>query len=163
MSVDNPKERVDSAVSISTSTPPRSPIKGITPVREAPVEVEIPRELTEAELKQKRESRRKAVESIRIYADSDVFALLADVEDEINRMGDHSTDHSTSDRFTPPEVASRREKKMPKQSQRLPVPRKEESASQASDSQFSSSAPMSPFLLKPAVFTMPSGKQGVKV
>lgn len=161
MPVDTPKERVDSAVSISTSTPPRSPIKGISPVREAPVEVEIPRELTEAELKQKRDSRRKAVESIRIYADSDVFALLADVEDEINRMGDHSTDHST-DRSTPPEVASRREKKISKQPQRLPVPRKEESASQLSDSQFSSSAPMSPFLLKPAVFTMPSGKQGVK-
>lgn len=30
---------------------------------------------------------RTEVESIRIYAHSDVFALLADVEDEMNRMG----------------------------------------------------------------------------
>ena len=29
---------------------------------------------------------RADVESIRIYADSDMFALLADVEDEINRI-----------------------------------------------------------------------------
>lgn len=34
--------------------------------------------------------RRGDVESIRIYADSDVYALLADVEEEINRMGDEA-------------------------------------------------------------------------
>lgn len=29
-----------------------------------------------------------SLQSIRIYADSDVYALLADVEEEINRMGE---------------------------------------------------------------------------
>jgi hypothetical protein len=31
-----------------------------------------------------------SVESIKIYADTDVYALLADVEDEMNRMGERS-------------------------------------------------------------------------
>jgi len=31
-----------------------------------------------------------SVESIKIYADNDVYALLADVEDEMNRMGERS-------------------------------------------------------------------------
>jgi hypothetical protein len=41
------------------------------------------------------ESRRggRDVESIRIYADSDLSALLADVEEEINRMGEQSEAH----------------------------------------------------------------------
>jgi hypothetical protein len=33
------------------------------------------------------------VESIRIYADSDLSALLADVEEEINRMGEQGEAH----------------------------------------------------------------------
>ncbi|KAF7954612.1 hypothetical protein EAE96_005731 [Botrytis aclada] len=144
--------------SVNTITPPRSPIKGISPVREShrTVDVMSPQpQLSEAELKEKKESRRKAVESICIYADSDIFALLADVEDEINRMGDptlfSSSDESHEKQVTAPPQAPRKEK----------APE----ASQA-DSRFSSSAPaapMSPFLLRPMVFTMPAGKQGVKV
>ncbi|KAF7889514.1 uncharacterized protein EAF02_001929 [Botrytis sinoallii] len=144
--------------SVNTITPQRSPIKGISPVREShrTVDVMTPQpQLSEAELREKRESRRKAVESIRIYADSDVFALLADVEDEINRMGDPTLSSSSDESH---------EKQVTAQPQ---VPRKEKAteASQA-DSHFSSSAPaapMSPFLLRPMVFTMPAGKQGVKV
>ncbi|TGO38353.1 hypothetical protein BHYA_0076g00040 [Botrytis hyacinthi] len=144
--------------SVNTITPPRSPIKGISPVRESnrTVDVMTPQpQLSEAELKEKKEARRKAVESIRIYADSDVFALLADVEDEINRMGDPTLSSSSDESH---------EKQATAQAQ---APRKEKApeASQA-DSHFSSSAPaapMSPFLLRPMVFTMPAGKQGVKV
>ncbi|KAF7952481.1 uncharacterized protein EAE97_001978 [Botrytis byssoidea] len=144
--------------SVNTITPPRSPIKGISPVREShrTVDVMTPQpHLSEAELKEKKEARRKAVESIRIYADSDVFALLADVEDEINRMGDPTLSSSSDESH---------EKQVTAQAQ---APRKEKApeASQA-DSHFSSSAPvapMSPFLLRPMVFTMPAGKQGVKV
>jgi len=40
-------------------------------------------------------SRRGDVESIRIYADSDVYALLADVEEEITRMGDQAESDKT--------------------------------------------------------------------
>ncbi|TGO10771.1 hypothetical protein BTUL_0126g00250 [Botrytis tulipae] len=144
--------------SVNTITPPRSPIKGISPVREnhRTVDVMTPQpHLSEVELEEKKEARRKAVESIRIYADSDVFALLADVEDEINRMGD-PTLSSSSDESHEKQVTAQ-----------APAPRKEKApeASQA-DSHFSSSAPaapMSPFLLRPMVFTMPAGKQGVKV
>ena len=60
-------------------TPPRSPIKSTSPQRLAdPVKVFTgsPEPMS-----------RRDVESIRIYADSDVYALLADVEEEINRMG----------------------------------------------------------------------------
>ncbi|ESZ91501.1 hypothetical protein SBOR_8111 [Sclerotinia borealis F-4128] len=143
-----------------TTTPPRSPIKGISPVREAhrEVEVEIPRTMTDAEIKRKRESRRKAVESIRIYADSDVFALLADVEEEINRMGDHTL---------PASEDCRPKEKKPVSPQPLPAQRKEMiSQDTRPDARYSSSvpvAPMSPFLLRPMAFTMPSAKQGVKV
>lgn len=145
--------------SVNTITPPRSPIKGISPVREShrTVDIMTPQpQLSEAELKEKKEARRKAVESIRIYADSDVFALLADVEDEINRMGDPTLSSSSSDESHEKQVTAHAQ-----------APRKEKApeASQA-DSRFSSSAPaapMSPFLLRPMVFTMPAGKQGVKV
>ncbi|TEY49949.1 hypothetical protein BOTCAL_0281g00070 [Botryotinia calthae] len=159
MPVNSPSAQKDNN-SINTTTPPRSPIKGISPVRESHHTVDVipPQpKLSEAELKEKRESRRKAVESIRIYADSDVFALLADVEDEINRMGDPTLSSSSSDE-------SHEEKNVAAKPQ---APRKEKAteASQA-ESRFSSSAPavpMSPFLLRPMVFTMPAGKQGVKV
>jgi hypothetical protein len=60
------------------NTPPRSPTKSQSPQRlAAPVQVDSPEE-----------PGRRSVESIRIYADSDVYALLADVEEEINRMGE---------------------------------------------------------------------------
>ncbi|KAH8820825.1 Up-regulated during septation-domain-containing protein [Xylogone sp. PMI_703] len=66
------------------STPPRSPIKSHSPPRLAsPVEVASPEPLV-----------RQSLESIRIYADSDVYALLADVEEEINRMGQGYDDTS---------------------------------------------------------------------
>ena len=61
------------------NTPPRSPTKSASPARLAdPVKVfaASPEPMS-----------RREVESIRIYADSDVYALLADVEEEINRMG----------------------------------------------------------------------------
>lgn len=62
------------------NTPPRSPTKSQSPQRlAAPVQVDSPEE-----------QGRRSVESIRIYADSDVYALLADVEEEINRMGDQA-------------------------------------------------------------------------
>ncbi|CAD6445549.1 4f996116-5b3e-4642-89ea-7400426f01cf [Sclerotinia trifoliorum] len=147
-------------------SPPRSPIKGITLVLETHAEVDIEieaepedenerRRLSEAEIRQKKEYRHKTVESIRIYADSDVFALLADVEDEINRMGDSPS----SD-----DVQFVLEEKIAKSSSEARSPRKEKSQQKSqSDPRSSPSAPMSPFLLRPMVFTMPSGKQGVKV
>jgi hypothetical protein len=61
------------------NTPPRSPTKSTSPQRLAdPVKVfaASPEPMS-----------RQSVESIRIYADSDVYALLAVVEEEINRMG----------------------------------------------------------------------------
>ncbi|APA11955.1 hypothetical protein SS1G_05511 [Sclerotinia sclerotiorum 1980 UF-70] len=143
-------------------SPPRSPIKGIiTPILETHPEVdieaepEVERRLSEAEIRQKKEHRHKAVESIRIYADSDVFALLADVEDEINRMGDSPSSE---------DVPSILEEKIAVSSD-AHSPRREKSPQDSTpDPRFSSVvAPMSPFLLRPMVFTMPSGKSGVKV
>lgn len=59
-------------------TPPHSPTKSTSPTPlAAPIQASTPEPVARAD-----------VESIRIYADSDVFALLADVEDEINRMGE---------------------------------------------------------------------------
>jgi hypothetical protein len=59
-------------------TPPHSPTKSNSPTPlAAPIEASTPEPFARAD-----------VESIRIYADSEMFALLADVEDEINRMGE---------------------------------------------------------------------------
>jgi hypothetical protein len=59
-------------------TPPHSPTKSSSPTPlAAPIEASTPEPATRAD-----------VESIRIYADSEMFALLADVENEINRMGE---------------------------------------------------------------------------
>jgi hypothetical protein len=58
------------------NTPPRSPVKEQRLAEE--VRVSSPESICSR--------RRGDVESIRIYADSDVYALLADVEEEINRM-----------------------------------------------------------------------------
>lgn len=58
------------------NTPPRSPTKSQSPQRlAAPVQVSSPEPMA-----------RRDVESIRIYADSDISALLKDVEEEISRM-----------------------------------------------------------------------------
>lgn len=69
------------------NTPPRSPTKGQSPERLERVVEEV--KVTSPE------SRRggRDVESIRIYADSDLSALLADVEEEINRMGEQGEQH----------------------------------------------------------------------
>jgi hypothetical protein len=70
------------------NTPPRSPIKTHSPQRLAEeVKVSSPESICSR--------RRGDVESIRIYADSDVYALLADVEEEINRMGDQAESDKT--------------------------------------------------------------------
>ncbi|KIN06348.1 hypothetical protein OIDMADRAFT_99080, partial [Oidiodendron maius Zn] len=59
-------------------TPPHSPTKSNSPMPlAAPLEASTPEPVARAD-----------VESIRIYADSDMFALLADVEEEINRIGE---------------------------------------------------------------------------
>lgn len=71
------------------NTPPRSPIKAQSPQRLAEeVRVASPESICSR--------RRGEVESIRIYADSDVYALLADVEEEINRMGDQAETDKTA-------------------------------------------------------------------
>ncbi|KAJ8066880.1 hypothetical protein OCU04_004263 [Sclerotinia nivalis] len=165
MPVTDPNTVARDSMSMNTITPPRSPprspIKGISPVLETHPEVDVEveaedeRRLSEAEIKQKKEYRRKTVESIRIYADSDVFALLADVEDEINRMSDPPP--SSED------AQSVRKEKIAKSSE-AQSPRKGKTPEESQpDPRFLPSAPMSPFLLRPMVFTMPSGKQGVKV
>ena len=83
-------------------TPPRSPVKSSSPV--ALVEVREMEEVLEEEKADReevedreRERKRRDVESIRIYADSDVYALLADVEDEITRMGQQSNADAISE------------------------------------------------------------------
>jgi hypothetical protein len=59
-------------------TPPHSPTKSTSPAPlAAPLEASTPEPASRAD-----------VESIRIYADSEMFALLADVEHEINRLGE---------------------------------------------------------------------------
>jgi hypothetical protein len=70
---------------MSQYTPPRSPIKSQSPQRLAEVvKVDCPIRVPGVR------KTRMSVESIKIYADNDVYALLADVEDEMNRMGERS-------------------------------------------------------------------------
>ncbi|KAL2758071.1 hypothetical protein ACRALDRAFT_2025732 [Sodiomyces alcalophilus JCM 7366] len=81
------------------STPPRSPTKtscassrnnssSPSPQRAAAT-AHVPSTIFEQPLVEEAEAARRLTdtESIRIYADSDVYALLADVEDEISKMG----------------------------------------------------------------------------
>lgn len=77
-------------------TPPHSPTKTTSPTPlAAPLEASTPDLMTRAD-----------VESIRIYADSDMFALLADVENEINRMGEvREQDESQYSYMKSPEIA----------------------------------------------------------
>ncbi|CAG8974206.1 hypothetical protein HYALB_00007369 [Hymenoscyphus albidus] len=71
------------STSAGENTPPRSPIKSQSPGRlAAEVPVSSP-----ADTISSRRRTRMSVESIKIYADSDMFALLADVEEEITRIG----------------------------------------------------------------------------
>ncbi|TAQ83643.1 hypothetical protein B7494_g8032 [Chlorociboria aeruginascens] len=71
------------------NTPPRSPVKAQSPQRLASP---VPAQDLEGEEREdgvlETRSARREVESIKVYADLDVYALLADVEEEINRMGD---------------------------------------------------------------------------
>jgi len=69
------------------NTPPRSPTKSQSPERLERVVEQVRVSSPEA----RRGGR--DVESIRIYADSDLSALLADVEEEINRMGEQGEAH----------------------------------------------------------------------
>ncbi|KAG9238424.1 Up-regulated during septation-domain-containing protein [Amylocarpus encephaloides] len=71
----------------STMTPPRSPVKLTSPERLADRLAEEVKVTSPDRIKTRRNTRMSA-ESIRIYADSDVYALLADVEEEMNRMGE---------------------------------------------------------------------------
>jgi hypothetical protein len=48
---------------------------------------------------------RHSVESIRIYADSDISALLKDVEEEINRMGEENQRQAESPTPNPTAVS----------------------------------------------------------
>ena len=69
-------ERQISTGPMGENTPPRSPVKSHSPQRfAAPLQVDSPAQLG-----------RMSLESIRIYADSGVDALFADVEEEITRM-----------------------------------------------------------------------------
>jgi hypothetical protein len=78
------------SLSVGENTPPRSPTKesmAISPERLAqPVNPATAHHEDHV---------RMSKESIRIYADSDVYALLADVEEEINRIGMESAQASS--------------------------------------------------------------------
>ncbi|KAL3424115.1 hypothetical protein PVAG01_03396 [Phlyctema vagabunda] len=85
------------------STPPRSPTKSQSPQRLAePVKVSSPeppcsrKDITSI-------ASMASMASIKIYADSDVYALLADVEEEMTRMGD-ATATSTNQSGSPAEA-----------------------------------------------------------
>ncbi len=67
-------------------TPPRSPTKAHSPSPERLERVVEEVKVASPEAR----SRRSDVHSIKIYADSDISALLKDVEEEINRMGEQS-------------------------------------------------------------------------
>lgn len=77
-------------ISMGEDTPPRSPAKEQTQI---PSPVASPQRLALPIQAQTQcgdhddDMSRRSKESIRIYADSDVYALLADVEHEMNRMG----------------------------------------------------------------------------
>lgn len=103
------------------STPPRSPIKtSFTPAQSSspsPHRAQVPSTILEqplfeeaASLEATKEGETRAAlrraETIRVYADNDVFALLADVEDTITQMG--SGDMPAKDSSTSLSDAERR-------------------------------------------------------
>jgi hypothetical protein len=77
-------------ISMGEETPPRSPVKELTRVPSpigSPERLALPlRAQTQSMQELDDVASRMSKESIRIYADSDVYALLADVEAEITRM-----------------------------------------------------------------------------
>jgi hypothetical protein len=77
-------------ISMGEETPPRSPVKEQTRVPSpdgSPERLALPlRPQTQSIQELEDNASRMSKESIRIYADSDVYALLADVQAEINRM-----------------------------------------------------------------------------
>ncbi|KAM3075153.1 hypothetical protein ACMFMG_007393 [Clarireedia jacksonii] len=155
--------------SSGVTTPPRSPIKGTSPTRCEVVDIREDTMFEEEEIEEEEEeekeqiSKRQAVESIRIYADSDVFALLADVEEEINRMSE------------PPSAPDMAHVLPPEEKKRIPeplhqpvsapssVPSKSDDAKSTSQKiPPKSPGPKSPVLLRAMTFTMPK-PQGVRV
>jgi hypothetical protein len=95
MQPSTPNEQKNISVAPSgENTPPRSPTKreGISPHREMErvveeVRVASPEMMTRGG---RDVASLASLQSIKIYADSDVYALLADVEEEITRMGEQS-------------------------------------------------------------------------
>lgn len=96
------------------STPPRSPVKpSFTPTQSAspsPHRAHVPSTILEQPLFEEaatmdtKESENKAAlrraETIRIYADNDVYALLADVENTITQMGSDVPAKDSSERLS---------------------------------------------------------------
>ncbi len=77
-------------ISMGEETPPRSPVKEPTRVPSptgSPERLALPLQAQTQTMQELNDAAsRMSKESIRIYADSDVYALLADVEAEITRM-----------------------------------------------------------------------------
>ncbi|PQE04741.1 PIF1 helicase protein [Rutstroemia sp. NJR-2017a BBW] len=152
------------------TTPPRSPIKGISPVRSEVMELKEDIMFEEEEIEEEEEetiSKRQAVESIRIYADSDVFALLADVEEEINRMSEPPSTFESQPQPQPQEDKKRFREHAEPLHQTLSAPSSIPSKVEAAKPQITkpspkSPAPKSPILLRAMAFTMPKS-QGVRV
>jgi hypothetical protein len=96
------------------STPPRSPVKStFTPTQStspSPHRAHVPSTILEQPLFEEaatmdnKESETKAAlrraETIRIYADNDVYALLADVENTITQMGGDASPKGSSERLS---------------------------------------------------------------
>lgn len=81
----NPLASISRSMNNGENTPPRSPIK-----REASSPQRVVEEVRVAspETTSRKGREIQSCHSIHVYADSDVYALLADVESEITRMGD---------------------------------------------------------------------------
>lgn len=88
----------------SPNTPPRSPTKSSSPERLERVVEEVKVSSPEASPVLVRASMR-SLQSIRIYADSDISALMADVEHEIKRIEEEPS-------LTPP-VEEKEEEQLP--------------------------------------------------
>jgi hypothetical protein len=148
------------------TTPPRSPIKGISPVRSEAMEIKEEIMFEEEEFEEEEKiSKRQAVESIRIYADSDVFALLADVEEEINRMSEPPSTFTSESQPQEDKKRVRETQEPLHQTLSAPssIPSKPEDAKpQVQKPSPKSPAPKSPILLRAMAFTMPKS-QGVRV
>lgn len=119
------------------STPPRSPTKGTTfldcsspspspssspqrvvaRVPSAIIEEDEDAKSHRSRLSSSRQSALERMESIRIYADSDVYALLADVENEFTKLNNDNDDGSSSSSINrgSPAPTSRRQQQQQQQ------------------------------------------------